>query len=234
MISFVIPAHNEQPLIEQTITAIRDSANQLALPHEIIVVNDASTDDTAKVAEASGARVINVAHRQIAATRNAGARIASGRILFFIDADTVINAEAVQAALEVLRGRAVGGGCIFTLDGVLPTWARFMYPIAVFLSRRLNLVGGCCLFCQREAFDAIGGFNENYYAAEEAAFIQSLKQIGRFEIPEPTVVTSGRKLRAFSSWKILSIAYRWLIRGPKTFQQREGLDIWYGPRSYEP
>lgn len=231
MISFVIPAHNEQSLIERTVTAIRTAADELALLHEIIVVNDSSTDDTGRVAAASGADVIDVAFRQIAATRNAGANATSGEILFFVDADTVINAEAIQAALEILRGRAVGGGCVFTFDGVLPAWARFMYPIAVFLSRRLNLVGGCCLFCRRDAFDAVGGFDENYFAAEEAAFIQALKRIGRFEIPEPTVITSGRKLHAYSSWEILSPAYRWLIRGPQTFQQREGLDIWYGPRS---
>src|SRR5438045_398600 len=63
----------------------------------------------------------------------------------------------------------------------------------------LKLVGGCFLFCTREAYQSIGGFCERYYAAEEAAFIKQLKRIGPFVVPVPTVITSGRKLRAHSA-----------------------------------
>lgn len=234
MISFVIPAHNEELHIGATIQAVNDSAQDVGEPFEVIVVDDASTDRTATIAGNGGARVIHVANRQIAATRNAGARVARGDILFFVDADTLTNPDAVRAALRALRRGAVGGGCVFRLDGSLPLWARILYPVAVVLARLLKLVGGCFLFCTREAFDSIGGFCERFYAAEEAAFIRSLKRIGRFVVPRPWVVTSGRKLRTYSAWRIIGEAWRWSVAGPESYQQREGLEIWYGERQADP
>ncbi len=86
------------------------------------------------------------------------------------------------------------------------------------------------MFCPRKAFDRIGGFCEQFYAAEEAAFIRALKKEGRFVVPRETVVTSGRKLRAHSTGRIVREAARWFFRGPESYRQREGLEIWYGPR----
>jgi glycosyltransferase involved in cell wall biosynthesis len=75
----------------------------------VIVVNDASTDSTGKVASQRGVRVIDVAHRHIAATRNAGAREAGGDILFFVDADTQTNEEAIAAGLSaIIMGGSLG------------------------------------------------------------------------------------------------------------------------------
>src|SRR5438034_8367944 len=58
MISFIVPAYNEELELSSTLAAIRASASGAAQPHEIIVVDDASTDATAKLATAAGARVI--------------------------------------------------------------------------------------------------------------------------------------------------------------------------------
>ena len=75
------------------------------------MVDDASTDATSAIARQQGAQVVRVEHRQISATRNAGARRAHGAVLFFVDADTLVNASAVHSALRVVRAGAVGGGC---------------------------------------------------------------------------------------------------------------------------
>lgn len=230
MISFVIPAHNEELHIGPTLQAVNDAAREVGDPFEVIVVDDASTDRTAEIAEQQGARVLHVANRQIAATRNAGARAARGDIFFFVDADTLANPDAIRAALQALRRGAVGGGGVFRFDGTLPLWARVLYPVAVVSARLLNLVGGCFLFCTRQAFESIGGFCERYYAAEEAVFIKSLKRIGRFVVPVPTVITSGRKLRTYSALRIITEAWRWSMAGPESYQRREGLEIWYGER----
>ncbi len=230
MISFVIPAHNEEGHIGSTVRAVGESAREVGEPFEVIVIDDASTDRTAAIAAQLGARVLHVANRQIAATRNAGARAARGDILFFVDADTLANAAAVRAALRALRRGAVGGGCVFRFDGRLPVWARILYPVAVVSARLLKLVGGCFLFCTREAFESTGGFCERYYAAEEAAFIRSLKRIGRFAVPAPSVITSGRKLRTHSARRIIGEAWRWSMAGPESYRRRDGLDIWYGER----
>jgi glycosyltransferase involved in cell wall biosynthesis len=231
MLSFVIPAHNEEQHIGPTVAAINAAAGASGEPFEVIVVDDASTDQTATIAAEHGARVIHVQHRQIAATRNAGARCARGDVLFFVDADTLASPAAIRAALRAIKRGAVGGGCVFRFDGTLPPWARALYPVAAVLARLLKLVGGCFLFCTREAFDAVGGFCERYYAAEEAAFIRALKRRGRFVVPQPVVVTSGRKLRAHSGWQIIREAWRWMVAGPKAYQRRDGLELWYGERA---
>jgi glycosyltransferase involved in cell wall biosynthesis len=209
---------------------VNASARALTRPFEVIVVDDTSTDRTAEIAANLGAKVLKVAHRQIAAARNAGAREARGEILFFVDADTCVNPRALRACVQALQSGAVGGGCVFTFDGKLPIWSRLLYPVAVMLARSLKLMGGCFLFCTRDAFDAVGGFDERYFAGEDAAFVRALKRRGRFAVPGPTVVTSGRKLRANSAWRILGEAWRWLRHGRGAYQQREGLDLWYGER----
>src|SRR5262245_58908955 len=85
VISFVIPAYNEESLLGRTLDAVSDAAGALGRPFEVVVVDDASTDRTAAVARGLGARVVPVNHRQIAATRNAGAREAAGQMLIFVD-----------------------------------------------------------------------------------------------------------------------------------------------------
>lgn len=230
MVSFILPAHNEERWIRRSIAAIGRAVEGLTESHEVIVVDDASDDATARLAEQDGARVVRVAHRQIAAARNAGAREARGEFLFFVDADTLATSGAVRAALVAMREGAAGGGCVFRFDGKLPWGARLLYPVAVVSARGLRLVGGCFLFCTRKAFDNVGGFCEQFYAAEEAAFIRALKNQGRFIVPRETVITSGRKLRAYSTWRIVREAARWFFRGPESYRRREGLEMWYGPR----
>ena len=231
MLSFVIPAHNEEQHLGATLAAIKAAADEIGESFELIVVDDASTDQTARIAEEAQAHVVHVQDRQISATRNAGARAAKGDVLFFIDADTLASPAAVGACLRELHNGAVGGGCVFRFDGTLPIWARILYPLAVVLSRMVKLVGGCFLFCTREAFDATGGFCERYFAGEEILFIAALKRHGRFAVPRPTVVTSGRKLRAHSFWQLIREAGRWSLVGPIAYQRRENLGIWYGKRA---
>jgi len=108
MISFIVPAHNEEAWVGRCISAIRNGAEFIGEPHEIIVVDDASRDTTASIAREQGAQVVHVEHRQIAATRNSGAQQAQGDILFFVDADTLTNAAAIQSALRAIRTGAIG------------------------------------------------------------------------------------------------------------------------------
>ena len=124
MISFIVPAHNEEAWVGRCVSAIRSGAEFLGEPYEIIVVDDASTDATASIARQHGAQVVRVEHRQIAATRNAGAQQGHGDILFFVDADTLTNAPAIQSALRSIRAGAVGGGCVPRFEGWLPWWWR--------------------------------------------------------------------------------------------------------------
>jgi glycosyltransferase involved in cell wall biosynthesis len=229
MISFVVPAHNEEAWIGRCLAAIREAMTTLSGEHEVVVVDDSSCDATSSVAQRHGARVIRVEHRQISASRNAGAREARGDGLFFVDADTLVNPQVVRSALQQIRTGAVGGGCIPRFEGRLPLWWRVAYPFFVLGMRLLRQPGGSCLFCTRAAFEATGGFSEAHFAAEDAVFVTALKRYGRFALlPEP-VITSGRNLRAHSFWGIARLLLRLALRGPNGFRDRRGLDLWYRP-----
>src|SRR5262245_4141770 len=133
MISYIVPAHNEQTCLGRTLPAIHESARATGQDYEIIVVDDASTDATADVARRHGATVLPVKHRQIAATRNSGARAARGERLFFVDADTTINPRAVAAALQSMDKGAVGGGAPTWLgkDEIVPLYGRLVALLCV-------------------------------------------------------------------------------------------------------
>lgn len=234
MISFIVPAFNEEQLLGRTLRAINDVGRAVEEPFEVIVADDASTDRTVKVAEAHGAQVIGVSHRQISATRNSGARAAGGEMLFFVDADTIVNTEAVRAGVEAMRAGAVGGGCAIRFDGRVPFFGRVLVAVTMPVYRRLGLAAGCFLFCTREAFDAAGGFDEELFAAEEVVLSRALRREGRFVMIRESVVTSGRKLRVHSAFEILRMLAGVAWRRRKAIQQREGLDIWYGPRREDP
>jgi glycosyltransferase involved in cell wall biosynthesis len=232
MISFIVPAHNEELWIGKCLGSIRTTMKKLADPYEVIVVDDASTDVTPRIAEQMGARTIRVEHRKISAVRSVGARAAGGEIFFFVDADTQINERAVGTALAALRSGASGGGCVFELSGPVPLWGRIIHSLATVAGRRIRWVGGCFLFCTREAYDATGGFSERLYAGEDIAFSQALRKVGRFVVPKPTVVTSGRKLAVVGPWEVTGLLLTIALRGPR-YESKWVKDILYGRRAQE-
>jgi len=230
MISFIVPAHNEEAWVGRCVSAIKGGAEHLGEHHEIIVVDDASSDATASIARQHGAQVIRVEHRQIAATRNAGARQARGDILFFVAADTLVNAPAIRAALGAIRAGAAGGGCVPRFEGWLPWWFRLVEPLIKPAARLANfLPSGACVFCTRKAFEMVGGFNEDYYAAEDVMFVTALRRQGSFVIPTETVMTSGRKARMHSFWSLYRLFTRMALRGRRGLRSRAGLEYWYEP-----
>jgi len=234
VISFIVPAYNEEALLGSTLTAITAAAGSLDESFEMVVADDASTDRTAAVATECGARLVTVNHRQIAATRNAGARAAAGDLLIFVDADTIVTAAAVQAAVRAMRDGAVGGGCAFNFDGRLPHYGKFMAAIATPLYRVFGLASGCFLFCTRQAFDAVNGFNEELFGAEEADISRRLNRQGHFVVLRESVTTSGRKLRTHSAYEILGVLARLALSGGKAVRQRSGMEVWYGERRTDP
>jgi glycosyltransferase involved in cell wall biosynthesis len=234
MISFIIPAHNEEALLGRTLGALSAAANAVGEPFEVFVANDGSTDRTGEVAREQGAAVVDIDRRQIAAARNAGARAASGEIFIFVDADTMITEPALSAAIRAVRGGVVGGGCTVRFDGQVPLYAAILERIIPPICRAVGMAPGCFLFCSREAYLAVRGFNEELYVAEEVAFGQALKRLGRFVILREHVVTSARKLRTRTALDLVRIAVRIARGGSRSFRRREGLEYWYGPRDPQP
>jgi glycosyltransferase involved in cell wall biosynthesis len=227
MISFIVPAYNEEIELPSTLAAIRVAASDVAQPFEIIVVDDASTDATPEIAEQSGAGVVSIDRRQIAACRNAGARAARGEYLFFIDADTRINRTHVTEAIAALEGGYAGGSARVLMDGFVPLWGRVLLRIFSVLYFGLNLGAGAFLFTTRRNFDAIGGFDEQYFAGEEVYFSLALRKLGRFNVLRAPITTSGRKLRMYSAKQVFSDLFTVILGGRRIACSRERLRLWY-------
>lgn len=228
MLSFVIPAHNEEALLGETLRTLLISAQAVGEPFEVIVVDDASTDRTAELARSLSATVIPVNLRKIAAVRNAGARTAQGEILIFIDADTLVPAQTLIASVAAIRHGAVGGGARVRLGEGVPLWGRVLTALVAWAFYQLQLAGGCFLFARRDVFDAIGGFDENYFASEEVHLTRALKAKGRFVVVPDAVSTSGRKFRLFSGWDFVRQVARVAWGGLAALKRREDLGMWYG------
>jgi glycosyltransferase involved in cell wall biosynthesis len=227
MISFIVPAHNEQSCLDRTLQAIRESARAAGQPYEIIVADDASTDTTVEIARQNNAHVVRVNHRQIAATRNSGARAAHGERLFFVDADTIIHPQAVIAALRHLDKGVVGGGAPARFDGAAPLYAQFLLLWFGWWMRLAGIAGGAFQFCTRDAFQAVGGFDERLFGGEDALMSWALKREGRFVVLWQTVVTSGRRMQGVRSLQMLGTLVR-IAFFPKRLRQRSSVKkIWY-------
>ena len=225
-LSFVIPAHNEQELIARAIESIKEStlADRLA---EIIVADDASTDETASLAQAAGAIVVPLDRRQISAARNAGANAARGDVLVFVDADTFVTQGVVLGCIQAIEDGYTAGGSRVRFDGKIPRYARLLLWFTSLAQKRMKFAAGCFVFAKRDAFHLAGGFDESIYAGEEVEFSKAIKRHGRFTVLDAHVVTSGRKLRAHSAWTILGTLFSLGIRGKRAVRSRDRLWLWY-------
>ena len=126
---------------------------------------------------------------------------------------------------------AVGGGAAAVFDEPVPRWASGTLRVTVWWFRQVKLAAGSFMFCSRSAFEAIGGIDRAYFAAEEIALSRALKRLrrGPFVILRDPVVTSGRKARTYT---YPEIARTWggLLMRPWSVKRRDRLEMWYGPR----
>ncbi len=227
-ISFVIPARDEEALIAQTLMQITESANQCALTYEIIVVDDGSTDATADIAKSLGANVVFVSLHNIGAVRNAGAKVATGTVIFFLDADTLLPEKTLQAAMNAVSTGALGGGASVAFEPGMSLFQRVLAGLFAFMWQRVfKWAAGCSIFVRRDVFEEFGGFDPQYFAAEERYLSNEIKARGKFVILREPVITSARKLRLYSTWHLIKVGFKALLLGEDKLKRCEGLEILY-------
>ena len=228
-LSIVIPAHNEEKYLRPTIKALKKAVTKLEIVAEIIVVNDASTDLTREVAVEAGARVVDVELRNIGAVRNAGAAAAQHPWLLFVDADTTVPVETLKATLHQLAGGDSGGGARVDLpdkDTLFFMKLWIYYGLVILWQVIGGWAAGCYMYCRKDLFDSFGGFDEEYFAAEEYFFSKQLKSLGEFRLVRPPVITSSRKLHSYSMWQLARFLFLPLMTF-SLFRNRRGLELLY-------
>ncbi len=207
-ISLIIPAYNEAlylPRLLKTVDEARARFVDGPDAVEVIVADNASTDDTSAIAASCGCIVTHIPQRRISLARNGGAKAARGEILCFVDADTLIHPDtfnAVAAALE--RNDIVGGASGVRLQrwslGIALTYAMFI-PLLALTGMDTGVV-----FCRREDFWAVGGYDERRELAEDAAFLWALRRLGKkrnqrlTRLPSAKAVASMRKFDLYGDW----------------------------------
>jgi glycosyltransferase involved in cell wall biosynthesis len=185
-LSFVIPARNEARFIAQTIDSIRRLA---PAGHEIVLVDNGSTDDTVAIARSLGATILH-GDGSIGALRNLGATHAHGEVLVFLDADVTLT-PAWQAQLERALAPLLAGEPVVTGSHVLPTDApnlleRYWFR-ALASDPRSTHVGSAHLIVAAAVFARIGGFDPALTTGEDYEFCTRAKAKGCTVVNDPTL-----------------------------------------------
>lgn len=241
-LSFVIPARNEEALIGETLDAILASVartvgvsrNDLWLPDtafEVIVADDGSEDATAAIvatcADRAGIRVVSCAGGTCATSRNAGAAVSCGRVLCFVDADTLIPEDAVDRILALHENER---RCLvlYRLVSREPGIRAWLWWTFWGLARQLPLARAksmpAFMSCDRTHFDRYGPFDESCVTAEEWPLTGAAYRHHRERFLYDRTVTartSSRRmelrpfgyLRTFLQWSAV-VLFRWARAAP--------------------
>jgi glycosyltransferase involved in cell wall biosynthesis len=238
-ISVIVPAYNEEKLIAAALRAMQAamvSFSQRGWTTEMIVCDNNSTDATAALARAAGAQVVFEPVNQIARARNTGAAAATGDWLVFVDADSRPTPELFdEVAAQIEGGRCLAGGCTVRLDE-RHFLADFFTGGWNMLSRIRRWAAGSFIFCEREAFRAVGGFSQELYASEEIDLSKKLNKLARQRGREVVILhrhpllTSARKMRLYSRGEWLAFTRKAVFNPRKTITSREACTPWYDGR----
>ncbi|MGA2915372.1 MAG: glycosyltransferase [Sedimentisphaerales bacterium] len=228
--SIIIPAFNEAAYLGSTLAFVRDA--QTYLPNrsgEVIIVDNNSTDQTAQIAKSFDCTVVFEPINQISRARNRGAEAAKGKYLIFLDADTTLSEQLLIETLKLLdSGQIAGGGTVLDSSGTKLLRVKLLIKFWNFISKFRKLAAGLYLFCLKQAWVDIGGFDETVYIAEELIFSKHLKKWAKkhnmnFRILDIPIQTSLRKFYWFSYKKmVFNLAIGFFVKGNK-----DKCRIWY-------
>ena len=202
-LSVIVPAHNEEATIDRTLAHTWEHVR----PAEVFVANVSSSDRTGEIASRT-ARVLTLETTRGAAL-NLAASQATGDVLLFVHADTLLPGDAaaqVETALD--DPRVVGGAFRLRLDD--PGWlARLVSHMVNVRSALLGtFFGDQALFVRSEIFDRVGGYRD-WSVMEDLEILSRLRQHGRLALLNAHVITSARRHRG-NGW-IKTLATVWTI-----------------------
>lgn len=237
-ISIIVPAFNEEKLLGASLAEIQSAAGAFAArgwAFELIVCDNNSTDRTAEIARAAGARVVFEPVNQIARARNTGAAAAGGDWLIFVDADSHPGAELfTDVAEQIVSGQCLAGGSTLRLDDCPPV-AAVIARFWNYASRAGRWLAGSFIFVEAAAFRQLGGFSQELFAGEELELSQRLKRLARQTgrrmviLHRHPLLTSARKMRLYTFWDHFKLLLR-VSFNRRVLTNREACALWYDGR----
>lgn len=194
-VSVVVIGRNEGERLLRCLGSVA-AAHWGAWRHEVIVVDSHSTDGSPERARAAGAQVLGIgAARPCAAVgRNIGWRAARGRLILFLDGDTVLHPDFVRHAMAALDDPRVvaAWGHRREMRPGQSVYTRVLDLDWVFAPGRVSYFGGDVLV-RRQALADVGGFDDAQVAGEEPELCRRLRERG-WEIEHLDVPMTGHDL----------------------------------------
>jgi glycosyltransferase involved in cell wall biosynthesis len=202
LVSVIVPARNEAKLLPKCLSSLTHQRTQVNF--ELIVVDTNSEDGTPSIARSFGARVVNEPRKGKVYAFRSGARAARGDILCFAEADCILPANWLRTITSYLEQHpevvAISG--IYTFHSSTPV-LNLLAPIVHRLGQWVYylLYGsyslrGSNFAIRRSAYDAVGGFPENYFELYDVELGRRVAKIGLVHhVPEMEIKTSDRRFR---------------------------------------
>ena len=235
LISFVVPAYNEEALIASCLDAIAAEIARTRHPAEIIVVNNNSTDRTREIAASiAGVTVIDEPRPGLVPARRAGCLAASGWLIANIDADTMLPqgwldtvlAEFARApGLVALSGPFIHYDMSRTVQAIVAIFYQFAfvtYLLVRFVFRAGSMMQGGNFIVLKSALDAAEAFNPDFsFYGEDTELARRLSRIGavKFSLGLPAF-SSGRRLAGEGLFRVAlqyGVNYLWTILFKRPF-----------------
>ncbi len=220
-ISVIIPALDEALALPQTLRAV--TGLQCSKPIELIVADGGSQDGTATLAQQLGARVVSGASGR-ARQLNLGAAAASGDVLLFLHADTLLPADGLLQVEAAVSKGALWGRFDVRIQG-RPWMLRI---VAFMMNQRSRLTGIAtgdqALFMTRAAFDTVKGYPD-LALMEDIEISRRLKRLCSPACLHGPAITSGRRWETRGVWRTILLMWRlrwayWRGTAPDQLAQR--------------
>lgn len=220
-LSIIVPVLNEAAALPGLVEALAPLARQGC---EVIIVDGASSDDSAGIARRARFRVIQ-SGRGRARQMNAGAERATGETLLFLHADTRLPDDAAALVVSAL---AQGTACWGRFDVRIAGRPVMLRVVAALMNLRSAMTGIAtgdqALFVKRTAFDAVGGFPDQPLM-EDIALSERLRELSRPARIRRKLTTSGRRWEQRGVWRTIILMWRlrweyWCGVSPEQLAQR--------------
>jgi rSAM/selenodomain-associated transferase 2 len=188
-LSIIVPVFNEAALIRAFLSNLRERTHGA----EIIVVDGASADGTARLAQGFCDQIVRADERSRAKQMNAGAKVASGDVLWFLHADAEVPQESLNEIDRIMCDPKVCGGFFRIRLPAAPAVYRLTDSFAHYAGLLLRMrCGDHGMFCRRTAFVELGGFPD-VPLMEDVEFFRRLGRHGRIVHSNKRICASPRR-----------------------------------------